>query len=143
MARALLLNPSFARGWAMSGWVNLWMGQPDLAIEHFEASLRLNPRDRKAYPPIGIGTAHFFARRFDEAVAPLLTLVEEFPNYPGAYRFLASCYAHMGRLHDAQKIIARLRTITSVVVHDYPQFRDSSHRELMLSGLRLAAGETA
>jgi tetratricopeptide (TPR) repeat protein len=34
--RCLDLNPSFAVGWWRSGWLRLWAGQPDLAIEHFE-----------------------------------------------------------------------------------------------------------
>ena len=44
--RALALNPSFARGWHISGLLRLWAGQPDIAIEHVEASLRLSPRAR-------------------------------------------------------------------------------------------------
>ena len=44
--RALALNPSFARGWYVSGFLRLWAGQPDLAIEHVETSLRLSPRER-------------------------------------------------------------------------------------------------
>src|SRR5207248_6598215 len=34
--RALALNPSFARGWNLSGGLRLWSGQPDLAIDHLE-----------------------------------------------------------------------------------------------------------
>jgi hypothetical protein len=30
--KALALNPSFARGWAISGPLRLWAGQPELAI---------------------------------------------------------------------------------------------------------------
>ena len=41
--RALALNPSFARGWYISGLLGLWAGQPDVAIEHLETSLRLAP----------------------------------------------------------------------------------------------------
>jgi adenylate cyclase len=44
--RALALNPSFAYGWYWSGWLRLFAGQADLAIQHFETSMRLNPRDR-------------------------------------------------------------------------------------------------
>src|SRR5712691_2838112 len=39
--RALALNPSYARGWHVSGALRLWAGQPDLAIEHFETAVRL------------------------------------------------------------------------------------------------------
>jgi hypothetical protein len=47
----------------------------------------------------------------------------------------------MGRLDDAREIIARLRAITSVVTPDASFLRNLEHRELLLSGLRLAAGE--
>ena len=48
--RALALNPSFARGWHMSGLLRLFAGQHDLAIEHLETSLRLSPRERVGRP---------------------------------------------------------------------------------------------
>jgi len=46
------------------------------------------------------------------------------------------------RLDHAREILARLRTIAPVVVPDVSYLRNSEHRELLLSGLRLAAGET-
>ena len=64
------------------------------------------------------------------------------PSFPLSYRYLAACYAHMGRLDDAREIVARLRSITSVVIPDASFLRNPEHRELFLSGLRLAAGET-
>jgi hypothetical protein len=36
--RALALNPSYARGWHISGLLRLWAGQPDLAIEQIQVS---------------------------------------------------------------------------------------------------------
>src|SRR5262249_20211604 len=44
--RALALNPSYARGWFVSGLLRVWAGQPDLGIEHVETSVRLSPRER-------------------------------------------------------------------------------------------------
>jgi hypothetical protein len=50
----------------------------------------------------------------------------------------------MGRLDDARQIVQRLRAITPLIVpKDAMHWRDPEHRELYLSGLRLAAGETA
>jgi adenylate cyclase len=90
---------------------------------------------------MGIGVAHFFARRFEEARATLLRSLQEKPNWVPTHRFLASCYAHMGRLDEAQETIKRLRTLTNVVVPGAENWRNPEHRELFLSGLRLAAGE--
>jgi len=140
--RALALNPNFARGWFISGNVRFWAGQPDIAIEHIETALRLSPRARTGTSLVIIGAAHFFARRFDEAMPKLLLAIQEDPGHPHPYRYLAACYAHMGRLDDAREIVARLRAITPVVIGDASYLRNPEHRELFLSGLRLAAGET-
>ena len=48
----------------------------------------------------------------------------------------------MGRFEEARAIIERLRAISPVVVPELSQLRNQEHRELFLSGLRLAAGET-
>jgi TolB-like protein/class 3 adenylate cyclase len=140
--RALALNPSYARGWHVSGVVRLQAGQPDIAIEHGETALRLSPRARVGSTFFLIGGAHFLARRFDEAVPKLRLAVQENPTFAGPYRFLAACYAHMGRRDDARETVERLRAITPVLILDAVQFRNSEHRELYLSGLRLAAAET-
>jgi adenylate cyclase len=139
--RALALNPNFARGWHVSGILREWAGQPDLAIEHLEAALRLSPRVRIGSSFAFIGIAHFLSRRFDEAVPKLLLANQEDPSYSQPYRYLAACYAHMGRLDEAHAILARLRAITTLIVPSDVPYRNAEHRELFLSGLRLAAGE--
>ena len=90
----------------------------------------------------GIGEAHFFSRRFHEAAAALLASLERVPSFPVTYRVLAACYAHMGRVDEAREIVKRLRAVTPVVMEHAMRYRNPEHRELYLSGLRLAvAGE--
>jgi len=139
--RALALNPNFARGWHISGDLRLWAGQLDVAIEHEEVSLRLSPRARVGPSFSVMGYAHFLARRFDEAVPKLLLAIQDNPTAPNPLRNLASCYAHMGRLGDARDAVTRLRAITDAVMPDLSYLRNPAHRELFLSGLRLAAAE--
>jgi adenylate cyclase len=139
--RALALNPSFARGWFLSGVLRLWAGQPDLAIEHVETSLRLSPRERTGVPLALMGTAYFVKRQYDEAASKLLMSIQDHPGFPNSYRTLAACYAHMGRLDEARAIVAKLRTITPLVVPSDLPWRNPEDRELLLSGLRLAMGE--
>ena len=86
--RALALNPSFARGWHVSGVLRLWAGQPDIAIEHVETALRLSPRAR-----IGASFMHDRRRAFLQLgasmrrVPKLLLAIQEDPSYPHPYRF--------------------------------------------------------
>ena len=141
--RALAFNRSFARGWYISGFLRLWAGEPDLAIEHGEMALRLSPRAPAGDNALPIGTALFFGRRFEEAVPRLWIAIEAIPAFPNPYRCLAACYAHMGLLDEARATITRLRAITPEVIPKYlPPYRNPLHRNLLFSGLRLAMGET-
>src|SRR5262249_5289007 len=103
---------------------------------------RLSPRGRVGSTTLVMGIAHFLNRRFDEAVSRLRLAIQENPTRTTAYRFLAACFAHMGRLDDARKTVACLRSIAPVVVPSVIYYRNPEHRELSLSGLRLAMGAT-
>jgi len=138
--RALVLNPSFARGWYISGWLRLWACQLSLAIEHTEVSMRLSAGARIGSPLGVIGLAHFFGRHFDEALATLLVAVQDNPAHLLTQLALASCCAHMGRLDQAREVIARFGD-TPARWSTAANFRDPEQRDLVLSGLRLAAGE--
>jgi TolB-like protein/class 3 adenylate cyclase/tetratricopeptide (TPR) repeat protein len=141
MDRALALNPSFALAWYWSGWLRLFAGETDLAIQHFETSMRLNPRGQRGFHLSGIGMAHLLNRRFDDALAVLRASLEEVPIFTPTYRSLAACYAHMGRIDEARLIIKRMASLTPMLVPSTNPLRDPRARELFLSGLRLAAGE--
>jgi TolB-like protein len=110
--RALTLNPSFARGWHASGCLRLWAGQPDVAIEHIQTSLRLSPRTRVGWGLNTIAAAHITCHRFAEALAVILVLIEEDPS-PIAYQALVACYAHLGRLAEAREALNSLRSVSS------------------------------
>jgi TolB-like protein/class 3 adenylate cyclase len=139
--RALAANPGFAYAWFYSGALRLFAGQFDIAIEHVEKSLRLNPLDRIGAPLTVIGAAHFFKREFEIALAKLHASIQERPGFAVSYRLLAACYAHMGRLEEARAALERLRALTPVIAPPVLPFRNPEDRELLFSGLRLAAGE--
>jgi adenylate cyclase len=139
--RSLALNPSSAPGWLSSGLLRMFAGQGEIAIEHLNTSARLNPRQRFGSSGTGLGAAHFFARRFNEAAAILLAALQRAPDYAVTYRYLAACYAHMGQLDEARDIVKRLREITPFVLPSVVPFRKAEDRDLFLSGLRLALGK--
>jgi adenylate cyclase len=142
---ALARNPSHAFGWLWSGWIRTVSGEPDLAIEHFEMSFRLDPRTmRRSFHLTGMGICHFFQRRFDKAAAVLEASFLELPTYTLTLWFLAACYAQMGRLSEAREFAARQAIGPGgpwLVVGQ--MFSNPEHRELVLSGLGLATGEKA
>jgi adenylate cyclase len=142
MDQSLHINPSYADGWRWSGWLRLWAGLPDLAIDHFERSLRLNPLEPRSGTLMATGVAHFFARRLDQARTMLLRSLQQHPDWVPTNRFLAACYAHLGQLDEAKIVIKRLRALTPVVLPNADNWRDPEQREFYLSGLRLAMSET-
>ena len=133
--RALSFNHSFARGWHASGCMRLWAHQPDLAIEHIEASLRISPRTRVGWGLYVIAAPHIICGRFEEALPGLLVAIQEDAS-PVAYQGLIACYAHLGRLAEARAALSRLRAITPVLAPPavrllmlMPDSARRSHRE--------------
>jgi tetratricopeptide (TPR) repeat protein len=112
--RALAVNPNLAWAWRLSGRVKIFLGEPELAIEHFTRSMRLNPRDPLMFVAYtGISLAHFCAGRYDDASSWAEKALGEAPNYAPALRALAAADALSGRLEGAQKAIARMRELGS------------------------------
>ena len=139
--RAMAINPNFARGWHVSGLLRLRAGDLDAAIAHTETSLRLSPRAGDGGSTrLNIGAAHFFARRFDQALPMLLVAAQDDPTDPHPFRYLAACYAHLGRREEARANWVRLRLIGDAVAPDLNYLRNAAHRELYRLGLRLASG---
>jgi adenylate cyclase len=115
---------------------------PDVAIDHFERSLRLNPLEPQSGTLMATGVAHFFARRLGQARTMLLRSLQQHPDWVPTNRFLAACYAHLGQLDEAKIVIKRLRALTPEVVPNANNWRDAEQREFYLSGLRLAMSAT-
>jgi len=48
--RAVVLNPNLAAGWFLSGWVNVYLGKPDVTIERATRAIHLSPLHRFTFP---------------------------------------------------------------------------------------------
>jgi adenylate cyclase len=110
--RALALNANLAAAWSASGYVRVYLGEPADAIERFERSMRLSPLDPFAYfACAGMGYAHFFLGRYDEALSWARKASQEQPNYATTLRLAAIAYALSDRIVEAREAMARLREI--------------------------------
>src|SRR5262249_1715219 len=102
--RALALNANFARAWFFGGWLKIWLGEPDAAIERFMRAMRLSPRD--PYMPRmqnGTAHAHFFAGRYEEATSWAAMVLRERPDFHDGLRIAAASNALAGREEPARK----------------------------------------
>lgn len=146
MNRALKINPNFARGWYIRGFLKYWAGDLDVAIEEVQTAQRLSPRARFGTPLTAISNALVFAERFDEAIPQLQLAIRDDPTFPPNFRLLATCYAHLGQFDRARAALARLPDtaplVLSAVERSYrAMFRVPEHYDIAISGVRRAAGE--
>ncbi|SJM34349.1 putative integral membrane protein [Mesorhizobium delmotii] len=139
--RAISLNPNSAFALANAGWVRCYLGQAEQAINNFERSVRLSPREGTLFRvESGLAFAHLFREEFEEAVIWGRRALAGNPNYTPTYRALACALAHLGRIDEAKGVGQRLRDLVPNLSADLERvlFRDSGKLPLILSGLRLA-----
>ena len=141
--RALVLNPNIAGAWYASGWIRVWLGEPDLAIAHMATGMRLSPRDPHMIGMQG-GTAfaHFIAGRYEEAAAWAEKTMWEQSNYLTTLLVAAASNALAGRLADARKSMTRVRELDPTMrvsnVRDWATFRRPDDLARLKEGLRSA-----
>ncbi len=109
LERALALDPNSAWAWNRSGWLHNYQDDPEVAIQHFERSLRLSPYDPMAFNcDMGIGCAHFIAKRYEQAALWQEKAVAAKPTAAWIHRTLAPAYALAGDVEKARASVAEL-----------------------------------
>jgi TolB-like protein len=109
---ALVLNPNLASAWYLSGRAKVWLGEPEVAIEHLAHAMRLSPLDPLMFGLLHTtGLAHFLAGRYEEALLWEGKALRERPNFLPSLRIVAASNALAGRPEEAQKAVTRLREI--------------------------------
>ena len=102
--RALALNPSLSPGWALLGYLRLFLGEHERGIECFERALRLNPTGEYTANIIaGLGLACFFLERNQQGYDWAKRAYHANPTHAMALRSLAVCAASVGNRDDAHR----------------------------------------
>jgi adenylate cyclase len=108
--QALSLNPNLATAWYASGWIRVYLGEPDKAIEQLSHAMRLSPLDPEIVRmEVGIATAYFLSGHYDEAALSAQKALREKPTYLTAIRIAAASHAMAERLEEARKAMSRMR----------------------------------
>ena len=102
--RAVMLNPNLAAAWFLGGFLRVWHGEPDAAIEHFARAMRLSPLDPETYRmQAGMATAHLFAGRFDAASSLADKASSDLPSFLLVAGVAAASHALAGRTEEGQQ----------------------------------------
>jgi adenylate cyclase len=112
LARAISLNPNLALARTWNGYVQLYLGDGDAAIEHLQIGLRMSPLDPRIFvAQAGMATAHFLAGRYEEAELWAKISLQQNPHYINSHRMMMACHAMAGRVEEARLSWAVARQI--------------------------------
>jgi TolB-like protein len=135
--RATELNPNDADILAEMADALTSIGQHERAIHLIARAMRLNPLYPDWYLWL-LGGAHFNAGDYQRAIDTL----ERMQDRSEAHRLLASSYAHLGRMKEAQGHAARLMSVHPNFSIDHwrqvPPLADGEALERLIEGLRKA-----
>jgi len=110
--RALMLNPNLAAAWFLGGFLRVWHGEPEGAIEHFARAMRLSPLDPETYRmQAGMAAAHLFAGRFDTASSLADKAFSDLPSFLLVAGVAAASHTLAGRTEEGRRAMAHLRKL--------------------------------
>jgi adenylate cyclase len=144
--RALALDGGCAWAWQRNGWVNVYRGAADEAMECFRIAQRLDPDDPLGFlSTIGLAAASFERGAYGDAGRWFKQGMIESPAVAWAHRYLAPSYALAGDKDAGRASLAALRavypewTITQVraALPHTPGFLDRASTGLESLGMRL------
>jgi len=110
IARALSVDGGSAWAWSRSGWIDVYRGDPESAIERFKIALDLAPHDALAFnSQVGIGCAHFQAGAYAEAALWQERALRWHPSAFWVHRTLCPAYVYANEKPQARVSLGMLR----------------------------------
>lgn len=109
--KALATDGASTWAWSRSGWLDVYRGDPDSAIERFKIALDLAPQDPLAFNnSIGIGCAHFYVGDYAAAARWQARGLAEHPSAAWVHRTLCPAYVLTGARPEAGRSLGALRS---------------------------------
>ena len=123
--QALALNGNLAWAWYFSGWVKVYLGDAEMALERTMHALRLSPQDPHIYHMLAaVAYAHFISGRDQDALSWATKALRVQPDYQSAMRIFAASSALTGLQQQAESEMARMRKL-------HPALRISNLHDLI------------
>jgi TolB-like protein len=121
--RALVLDPNLAAGWYLGGFIRIWRGDLDDAIEWIARGMRLSPLGPDIHRmEVGTAMAHLLGGRIRDALSWAERAVIQRSDHALPISIFAAIYARAGRAPQACLAIQQLRRLD-------PELRLSRLRE--------------
>jgi TolB-like protein/class 3 adenylate cyclase/Tfp pilus assembly protein PilF len=104
--RAIELNPNLVNAQESAGWISIWLGEPEVAIEKLIRAQQLDPVSVSF--PSAMAHAYYFMGRYEEALDRVQDLLRRQPDVHDALRVGAAAAAFAGRVDVAQELARHL-----------------------------------
>jgi AraC-like DNA-binding protein len=105
LERALAIDPLLAYAWVRRGWMSAYLGDSDGAIRELTTALHLMPFEPLRHITfIGMGCAHFAAKRYDQAALWIGSGVEAYPESYWAKRVAVAAVALTGAHAESRRM---------------------------------------
>ena len=143
MDRAIALNPASPFILMASGSLRLKCGEPDLAAEHLETAMRLDPiSTMNGFMRMYLASARFQQERFDESLALFMTTSLRLPI---SYAVLAALHGHLGQTAEAQEALAQFKSLMIGTIEEAARiwFPRPRQQKLFLDGIAIAEGKNS
>ena len=107
---ALAVDGGSAWAWSRGGWIDVYNGDAESAIEQFKIALDLAPNDPLAFNSlVGMGCAHFGAGNYGEAARWQQRALAEHPSATWIHRTMCPAYVLVGAEPEARRSVSALR----------------------------------
>ncbi len=112
LGRAVELNPNGAMTRAMYGLTEAIYGRPDDGIALIERAMRLSPLDPQTYLfHTWLGSCHFFAGRFDDAIKWCERSSRAKPRYFEPWVIMTAAFGELNRLDEAARALRKVHEL--------------------------------
>jgi len=141
--RALKLNPNSARALFFAGVTFAAGGDPEQGTTCFKRAMVISPTDPMTFLFLHLAAlAAFASGRYEEAIDNALESIAINPDRESVYWYLASSYAHLGRMESAREAAERILSInpefSTTHFLDAVAFKSEELKRNIIEGLKKA-----
>ena len=139
--QALQLNPNMMVVHLLNGAIRGWLGQAELAVEHYFTALRLSPYDTLGFSTLsGLAAGHFLLGKNDEALVWIDKALANNPRIVSTLRWAAAINASTGHVEKSIIFARRLLELSPEenITRTVARYRKSEHRQKIVEALRIA-----
>lgn len=141
--RALALNPNLAAAWYSDGWLQNFLGHPEIAIKHIGRAMELSPQDPTMFQlQASMAGAHFTAGDDHQALSWAERALHDRPESLTALLWAVASAAQLGFKDKAENLKNRILRLIPDVDLTYLAtaipYQQPEHAARLLDGCRKA-----